>query len=129
MKKTIENLKTINYALRNAYEKEKEVSNKERDEKLKERDEKLMWKAKYEELLKKFESAKGENMGDEENRKKGNYEKDTIKIFGQEELKSKKENEDKKEAEKEDKEDKEKEKESKNKNEKNQKNKMKEDSH
>ena len=117
MKKTIENLKTINYALRNAYEKEKEVSNKERDEKLKERDEKLMWKAKYEELLKKFESAKGENMGDEENRKKGNYEKDTIKIFGQEELKSKKENEDKKEAEKEDKEDKEKEKESKNKNE------------
>ena len=49
-----------------------------------------MWKAKYEELLKKFESAKGENMGDEENRKKGNYEKDTIKIFGQEELKSKK---------------------------------------
>ena len=126
MKKTIENLKTINYALRNAYEKEKEISNKERDEKLKERDEKLMWKAKYEELLKKFESAKGENMGDEENRKKGNYEKDTIKIFGQEELKSKKENEDKKEAEKEDKE---KEKESKNKNEKNQKNKMKEDSH
>ena len=136
MKKTIKNLKTINYALRNAYEKEKEVSNKERDEKLKERDEKLkerdeklMWKAKYEELLKKFESVKGENMGDEENRKKGNYEKDTIKIFGQEELKSKKENgenEDKKEAEKEDKE---KEKESKNKNEKNQKNKMKEDSH
>ena len=124
MKKTIKNLKTINYALRNAYEKEKEVSNKERDEKLKERDEKLkerdeklMWKAKYEELLKKFESAKGKNMGDEENRKKGNYEKDTIKIFGQEELKSKKENEDKKEAEKEDKENKEKEKESKNKNE------------
>ena len=76
-----------------------------------------MWKAKYEELLKKFENAKGENMGDEENRKKGNYEKDTIKIFGQEELKSKKENEDKKEAEKEDKENKEKEKESKNKNE------------
>ena len=112
MKKTIENLKTINYALRNAYEKEKEVSNKERDEKLK-------WKAKYEELLKKFESAKGENenMGEEENKKEGNYEKDTIKIFGQEELKSKKENEDKKEAEKEDKENKEKEKESKNKNE------------
>ncbi len=78
-----------------------------------------MWKTKYDELLKKLESTKGENgnMGDEENRKKGNYEKDTIKIFGQEELKSKKENgenEDKKEAEKEDKE---KEKESKNKNE------------
>ena len=75
MIKTIKNLKTINYALRNAYEKEKEISNKERDEKLKERDEKLkerdeklMWKAKYEELLKKFESAKGENenMGGEE---------------------------------------------------------------
>ena len=83
MIKTIKNLKTINYALRNAYEKEKEVSNKERDEKLKERDEKLkerdeklMWKAKYEELLKKFESAKGENenMGEEENKKEGNYE-------------------------------------------------------
>ena len=96
MKKTIENLKTINYALRNAYEKEKEVSNKERDEKLKERDEKLkerdeklMWKAKYEELLKKFECAKGENMGGEENRKKGNYEDKTIKIVEQEELKRK----------------------------------------
>jgi hypothetical protein len=70
MKKTIKNLKTINYVLKGAYEKEKEISNKERDEKLKERDEKLKWKAKYEELLKKFESAKGENMGDEENRKK-----------------------------------------------------------
>ena len=62
-----------------------------------------MWKTKYEELLKKLENAKGENgnMGDEENRKKGNYERDTIKIVKQEELKSKKENgenEDKKEA-------------------------------
>ena len=29
MKKTIKNLKTINYVLKGAYEKEKEISNKE----------------------------------------------------------------------------------------------------
>ena len=91
-----------------------------------------MWKTKYEELLKKLESAKGENgnMGDEENRKKGNFEKDTIKIVEQGELKSKKENdenEDKKEAEKENRQKEDKEKESRNKIEKNQKNNMKED--
>ena len=91
-----------------------------------------MWKTKYEELLKKLESAKGENgnMGGEENRKKGNYVKDTIKIVKQEELKSKKENdenEDKKKAEKEDRQKEDKEKESRYKIEKNQKNNMKEE--